>query len=180
MLTRSLHCKLDVRQCSHPTRTNIYLPRSFHSILFSYIVVYTQEFPLIVTSLSSEKSYAKSFVNTHHTLIITMRVFTFCDVMFNLHDLSSLSYLVAGFSDRWRSYPRDVTLGRVFKGLFLLNQNIAVKAVFSDHKQCYSLTKSYPFLAFPVVSQLIWFVTQSKHFRSSHRHWKKIMLIRVA
>ena len=84
-----------------------------------------------------------------------MRVFTFCDVMFNLHDLSSLSYLVAGFSDHWRSYPRDVTLGRVFKGLFLLNQNIAVKAVFSDHKQCYSLTKSYPFLAWYIITKTI-------------------------
>ena len=94
-------------------------------------------------------------MNTHHTLIITMRAFTFCDVMFNLHDLSSLSYLVAGFSDRRRSYPRDVTLGRVFKGLFLLNQNIAVKAVFSDHKQCYSLTKSYPFLAWYIITKTI-------------------------
>lgn len=76
-------------------------------------------------------------------------------ILFNLHDLSSLSYLVAGFSDRRRSYPRDVTSGRVFKGLFLLNQNIAVKAVFSDHKQCYSLTKSYPFLAWYIITKTI-------------------------
>lgn len=78
-------------------------------------------------------------------------IFLIC-VFFIFLFLRHLISLFAGFSVRWRQYPRNITIARILKGLFLISKDITVTRAFSDNRQRYSLTKDYPFLALHIIT----------------------------
>ena len=98
------------------------------------------------------KNWSKNTLSfSGHFFFLTIMPAVYFILFFFLF-LRRLISLFAGFSGRWRYYPRNITIARILKGLFLISKDITVTGAFSDNRQCYSLTKDYPFLALHIIT----------------------------